>query len=287
MESGRLRTLITGASGFLGSHLFTRLNESVTDEIVPVARTRFNQIQGCDLCDKDEVLKLLGTTRPSKIFHCAGSFTNDFEQDHKNNVLATYHLLNAINELGVSCRILLIGSAAEYGIPESESGYIDENHPLKPVSAYGLSKVFQTQMMGYFQRKSGMNIVMARIFNLDGDGINSLLFPGHVRTEIKDYLANKANSIEVGDLSAFRDFLPVDKAVSDLITIMEQGKAGEVYNVGSGQPVQMKEYLKNVLEYNNISMDVVTTDDSLVTQSSHVSVVAADLSKIRAMKVKT
>jgi len=284
MESGGLRILITGASGFLGGHFLTRLKKSVADEIVPVARTKTDQIYGCDLCNKDEVFELLSTTKPSKIFHCAGSFTNEFEQDYKNNVLATYHLLQAIDDLEISCRILLIGSAAEYGIPESESGFISEDHPLKPVSVYGLSKVFQTQMMGYFQRKPGMNIVMARIFNLDGDGVSSLLFPGRVRSEIKDYLAKKTNTIQVGDLSAYRDYLPVNEAISDLISIMEHGGEGEVYNVGSGQAVQMNEYLKSRLANHNISMEVVKADGGLETKSSGVSVMAADLTKIRKLK---
>ncbi len=98
--------------------------------------------------------------------------------------------------------ILLIGSSAEYGVPETKSGYVSENHPLKPVSVYGFSKVFQTRLMNYFQRKPGIKIVMARVFNLDGDGISPLLFPGRVRTEIKNYLAKKTMSIQVGDLSA-------------------------------------------------------------------------------------
>ena len=138
--------------------------------------------------------------------------------------------------------------------------------------------------MNYFQRKPGMKIVMARVFNLDGDGISPLLFPGRVRTEIKNYLAKKTMSIQVGDLSAWRDYLPVDDAVLDLITIMEHGKAGEVYNVGSGHPVNLKGYLEDLLKSHNINMEAVTADDLFATKCNRVSVVAADLSKISKLK---
>ena len=284
METGGLKILVTGAAGFLGAQLFARLKKSAPENVIPIARTKTSQFRGCDLCNQEEVLELLRTTRPSRIFHCAGSFSNEFEQDYKNNVLATHHLLHAIEELDLSSRIMLIGSAAEYGVPETEDGFISENHPLKPESVYGLSKACQTQLMAYFRRTQGMDIVMARIFNLDGDGVSPLLFAGRVRTQIEDYLAKKAKTIEVGDLSAYRDYLPVDEAVSDLIAVMEYGEMGEVYNIGSGNPVQMKEYLKHLLDHHEIAMDAVKVDDSLETKSSRVSVVAADLSKIQALK---
>jgi GDP-4-dehydro-6-deoxy-D-mannose reductase len=286
METERLRTLITGASGFLGSHVLTRLKESSLDEIIPLARTRTNQMEGCELCDYREVRELLSRTRPSKIFHCAGSFSNIFEQDYRNNVLATYHLLHGVNALELSCRVLLVGSASEYGAPESNSGCISENHPLNPVSVYGLSKAFQTEMMGYFMHKPDMDLVMARIFNLDGEGVSPLLFPGHVRVKIKSFLANEVETIDVGNLSAYRDYLSVDEAVSDMVTIMEHGKAGEVYNVGSGNPLQMMDYLKGLLGNHNIGMEAVKTDAGLETTSSEVSTVTADLSKLRALKAQ-
>lgn len=286
MEAGRLKTLITGASGFLGGNLLTHLKENNLDEVIPVGRTRADQMDGCDLCDQKAVMDLLSRTRPSRIFHCAGSFSNVFEQDYRNNVLATYHLLQSVHTLDLSCRILLIGSAAEYGFPESDSGYISENHPLKPVSIYGLSKAFQTEMMGYFHHKPGMDIVMARIFNLHGEGVSPLLFPGHVRTKIKSYLADETETINVGDLSAYRDYLPVDEAVSDLVTIMEHGRVGEVYNVGSGEPVQLKKYLLDLLESHSIGTDALNADAGLETMSSDVSIVTADLSKLRALKAQ-
>lgn len=287
MEAGRLRTLVTGASGFLGSHVLKRLQASGYDEIFPVARAKSGQIQGCDLCNKNEVRNLLNSIRPTKIFHCAGSFSNDFEQDFKNNALATFHLLQAIDDLDFPCRILLVGSAAEYGIPESETGLIPESQPLKPVSLYGLSKACQTQIMAYFQRISEIDVVMARIFNLDGEGVSPLLFPGHVRTKVKEYLAGEVATIEVGDLSAYRDYLSVDEAADHIISIMENGETGEVYNVGSGLPVQMKEYLKRMLKSHDIGMNAVNADKGLETKSGSVSVVFADLSKLQTLKAQS
>jgi GDP-4-dehydro-6-deoxy-D-mannose reductase len=256
-------------------------------QLFPVARTDTNPFQICDLCDRNAVLELLRSVRPSRIFHCAGSFTNQYDQDYRGNVLTTLHLLEALWKLKHSCRILLIGSAAEYGIPQTETGFISENHALEPVSIYGLTKVFQTQLMDYFRRTRRMDIVMARIFNLDGDGISPLLFAGHVRSQINDYLAKKANKIEVGSLAAYRDYLPVGQAISGLISVMEKGTSGETYNIGSGRPILMKDYLNSLLKQHEIPMDAVHVDQGRQTKSSPVSVVAADVSKLQSLEAST
>jgi len=288
MEPGRLRILITGSGGFLGGHLFSQLKESNTQKqlkLYSVARTSNSiQTRGCDLSEKTGVDELLRSVRPSKIYHCAGSTTNNFEEDYKSNVLTTFYLLQTIKELNLPCRILLIGSSGEYGTPESSSGFISEDHPLNPVSVYGLTKVFQTQLMKYYHNNHGLDVVMARIFNLDGDGISPVLFPGRVRSQIRDYLDKKITKIKVGNLSSYRDYLPVEDAILDLMTIMEKGKPGEVYNVGSSRPIQMRDFLQQLLTSHNIDMNAVEIDPEYGSKSSRVSIIASDLTKIKALK---
>ena len=100
--------------------------------------------------------------------HLAGSFTNDYELDYAANVLSTKNILDALLSSECKARILLIGSAAEYGAIDEEENPIAETHPLKPISIYGLTKVLQTQLMDYYYRMHQINIVMARTFNILG-----------------------------------------------------------------------------------------------------------------------
>ena len=88
-------------------------------------------------------------------------------------------------------RVLLVGSSAEYGNIEEGESPISELHPLNPTSIYGLTKIFQTHLMRLYVELHGLDIVMARVFNLNGKGISDKLFIGSLYKQIKDFKSNK------------------------------------------------------------------------------------------------
>ncbi len=234
--------LITGAAGFTGRTLHNFLNSETDSEIFCVDRVGDNC---CDLTDKDEVSCLIQKIKPTQIYHLAGSFTNDFETDYRVNVLTTKNIFDAVLENDLNARILIIGSAAEYGAVTD--GPVAETSDLHPLSIYGLTKTFQTQLMNYYFSVFGVNVVMARTFNLYGEGVSPHLLAGRIQEQIGQCLAGEVDEVVVDDLLVQRDFLHISDAVRYYHRIMHFGVAGEVYNVGSGIPRTAQDLIVEIL----------------------------------------
>jgi nucleoside-diphosphate-sugar epimerase len=228
------------------------------------------------------VNRLLTNTRPVRIYHCAGSFSNNWDTDLAANVSTTRNILESVVELKQSCRVLLMGSAAEYGWPPR--GPVPETAPQRPVSVYGLTKSFQTQLMNYYHRKHGLDVVMARPFNLFGEGCSPALFPGRVLDQVKKIKLGQATRIKVGPLDSKRDYLSVEQAVDACVKIMERGQSGEIYNVGSGVPVRLSDFLAAFLEGHGLTMEIV--DIAMPgggEQKGEVTEIYADISKLKGL----
>ncbi len=293
-----MRILVTGASGFSARFLvaFLRTQDCVLyrTDITPAnnplpafetQKATIEEFSRCDLVCEDDVRALVATVAPDRIYHLAGTFTNDFETDYKANVLATRNLLEGMRRSAHPCRILLVGSSGEYGLIDPRDNPVKEEQPLRPVSIYGLSKVYQTYLAKYYVAVHKINIVMARPFNLLGRGISPRLFVGHVYEQIEAYRGGRINKICVGNLDSRRDYIPVEEAVRAYVLIMERGATGEIYNVGSGASVKIGSLLERLLKENGLGMDAVEQHLPSPGGKLDVSDLYADLTKLRALTV--
>jgi len=225
-----MRTLITGAAGFTARHLAKLLltNHKVSAEDNEIYFTSLQKENpdycsnyiSCDLRQFEAVYSLIISTKPDQIYHLAGTFTNDFSSDYAANVQSTKNILDAVLKVGINVKILLVGSAAEYGAVDLADNPISEDHPLRPVSIYGLTKVFQTQLMEYYCRAYNLNIVMARTFNIFGPGMSNRLFVGRIQEQIKKYKRHEISTITVGNLNNWRNYLPIEDVVNKYLVIM-------------------------------------------------------------------
>lgn len=275
--------LVTGASGFVGSHLLAYLRAHSNTRCLGLARTDSDNSDTvvCDLNDSEQVNETIKRLQPSVIFHAAGSFSNIFEVDLQNNVLCTKNILDAVIEHQPAARILLMGSAAEYGEIKRDENPVAEDHPLKPVSIYGWSKAAQTQLAHLYFKTYGLDIVIARTFNLIGQGVSDKLFAGRVEQQIRAVLEGRAKKISVGNLDAGRDYIGIEEACALYDLIATKGVTGETYNVGSGTDISMRELLRKLL-------DQAGLDESIVEENAHgkntphseVSVIYANIDKI-------
>lgn len=278
-----MKILITGAAGCSGASLIPLLAANTANDLVltDVSTVNTPSWKSCDLTDAIAVNALLEYVRPRQIYHLAGSFSNDYETDYRVNVLAAKNLFDGCLKLRLECRILLIGSAAEYGMIAEKDNPITELQLLNPVSIYGVTKAMQTQLMKYYFYVHNLDVVMARTFNLIGKNMSSRLFIGRLYEQIEKYKNGEIHKITLGNLNNMRDYLSVDDAVRSYQTIIDMGATGEIYNVGSGVPITIRELLLNVLAENGLSMDCVEISIPSVVNKLDVPDIYADIGKLR------
>ena len=239
--------VVFGIKGFSGRH-FLRIASEATDwEIFGFDReeARMPGMAGydqVDLMDRKGVEESLARVCPDYLINLAGSFTHQLDQDRQINVQCTRNILESLLNLGLShCRVLLVGSSAEYG-PGKTYQPLTEEQALNPQNAYGITKKEQYEL--FSEVKDRLCLFYARTFNLIGPGISRALFVGNFFEKIKAYQKGEVERLEFSDLSAFRDFIDIRDACSAYLAILQKGKSGEVYNVASGKATQVFEILK-------------------------------------------
>ena len=282
-----MNVLITGAQGVSGRNLAELLR---AEKRLRIYRTDLHveageDCVGCDLTDAEAVDRIVAEIRPEQIYHLAGGYSNDYATNYQVNVLATKNLLDACLKHNLRVRVLLIGSAAEYGIVGEEENPVRENHPLNAVSLYGLTKIFQTELMKYYRNVFDMDIVMARTFNLLGEGFSTRLFVGNLLQQITDYKNGVIEKIMVGNLESKRDYLHVSAAVKYYEIIMNNGLSGEIYNVGSGESVKINDIFERIITENGIDRSAVGFRENRNASKLDIENIFADRSKLNRLLI--
>lgn len=270
--------LITGAAGALGRALVARLREGDKYDVVATSHHSADQNSfQLDVCNPDQMVAAISRTKPNLIIHLAATFATDFDAAYAVNVESTRSLLNAVEKWSSNTRVLLVGSAAEYGVVSPHENPIREDRVLKPVSIYGLTKSWQTQLAGLYVCR-GMNVVVARVFNLYGAGLKERLFVGNLQKQIEEVLAGKKAVIELGPLSATRDYLSTEEAAKQMLAIAEHAEPGGVYHVASGIPVTMRNLLTRHLSINKLDVAIVRESTAWVNHLGYdVPIIYADI----------
>jgi len=245
-----MRLLITGITGFVGSHLTELALErgaevigalrwrSKTEHIEPL-RERINLVES-DLRDLLSVRAILERARPDCIIHLAAqSFVAASWQTPSEtlwtNAICQVNLFEAMRQLGSSARFLVIGSSEEYGLVYPDELPIRETNPLRPLSPYAVSKVTQDLMGWQYFKSYGMHIVRARAFNHTGPRRGETFATSNFAKQIAEMEAGLREPIvQVGDLKPTRDFSDVRDIVRGYWLLLERGTPGEVYNLCSG-----------------------------------------------------
>jgi len=230
--------LVTGNNGFTGRHLVDYLHsqaESIRvvgfDLREPGDTHVERQLVG-DLTEVETIKSALAAARPDTIIHLAGRMPPATDAEMwTTNVGGTFNLLEAVRSAKIRPRVLVIGSAAEYG--STDAPRINEDHPCSPVTVYGRTKLAQTQLCQRYCAQFDLPIVIARPFNLFGPGMPSQTVIGEICSQIAQEPADRI--IRLGNLSSARDFLDVRDAVAAYWQIAQTGRAGEIYNVCSGE----------------------------------------------------
>src|SRR5438552_7065372 len=279
----RMRILITGITGFVGSHLtewalsrgadvIGALRWRSNTEHIEHLRDRLTLIES-DLRDLPSVLGLVEQAHPDYIVHLAApSFVAASwlppADTLLTNAISQMNLFEAIRQLGNRARFLVIGSSEEYGLVEPHELPIRESNPLRPLSPYAVSKVTQ-DLMGYQYYKSyGLDIVRARAFNHTGPRRGEAFATSNFAKQIAEIEAGlREPVVSAGDLKPTRDFSDVRDVVRGYWALLERGSVGEVYNLCSGTDWSIERVLQFLIAQSKVSGIQVRTDQARLRPS--------------------
>ncbi len=254
--------VLTGAAGFIGRNLAEVLAEEVPEvRVVCVDRGRVEgaaESRAVDLAEGDAVSALLTQVRPTAVFHLAGvPASAGWEALYAANVLTTIRLLEAVEAEATGCRVVVPGSAAEYGRVPADRLPVTEDEVLRPVTPYGVAKAWQTRVALSFVSR-GVDVVVGRMFNLLGPGTPASLLAGAMAEQLRAILAgSEPRQLRVGNLSARRDLLDVADAGRGLVALWRSGRSGDVYNICSGVSTPVAEVVTRMVELSGTRARIV------------------------------
>ncbi len=288
------RVLITGGTGFAGSHLVENLLQHGYRD---VHVTSFGgqsghvsnllpetQVHPLNLHDFAAVEALLRELQPSHIYHLAAyaAVATSFDQGREvleHNLALQINLLEAIRIHLPHTRVMVVGSGMEYDLISNQEKMISETHPLGPVSPYAVSKVLQDLLGLSYAYSYNLNIVRVRPFNHIGERQTTDFAIPSFAQQIVSIEKGLQENISVGNLDAIRDFTDVKDVCDAYRIIMEHGQAKDVYNIGTGKGYTMREMLQMLCQLSTAQVHVVA-DQSKVRPLDVPSIIA-DSSKVR------
>ncbi len=266
-----MRALLTGIAGFAGSHLAEYLLHNTAVEVHGVVHRHERRIQHLreqlhlhrgDLRNALWVSELVQTVQPDILLHLAawsdvgGSWQQPWTT-YELNIQCQLNLLEALRRWSPACRTLVVTSNEVYGLVRPEDLPIDEQTPFRPNTPYGVSKVAQDMMALQYWYSHRLPTIRVRSFNHIG--------PNQADDFVASAFAHQIAQIEagqrppvvtVGNLEAQRDFTDVRDVVRAYWLLVQQGTAGEVYNVGSGQSRPARWLLDTLLELSTVHVEI-------------------------------
>jgi GDP-4-dehydro-6-deoxy-D-mannose reductase len=292
-----LRALITGITGFAGSHLAEYiLAQHPEVEVFGIMRWRSRteniesirhriSIMECDLRDATSVKQLLARVRPNKIFHLAAqsfvpSSWNAPAESFTTNVLGQLNVFEAVRELDIDPWIQIACSSEEYGLVHPDELPIRESNPLRPLSPYAVSKVAQDYLAYQYFMSFGLKVVRTRGFNHDGPRRGDVFVSSNFAKQLVEIeRGKKPPVVQVGNLAARRDFSDVRDIVRGYWLSLERCEPGEVYNISSGRDYSIQEVLDQLIRVSGLEVRVEQDPERL--RPSDVPVLLGDSTKFR------
>ncbi len=298
------RILMTGITGFVGSHLAELLiNEGYHVYGTYRWRSKLDNIEkiisdiillDCDIRDSHSVLKAVEESRPNYIFHLASQSYVPMSwkapaDTFETNAIGTIHLLEAVKQLrtiGIDPVIHIAGSSEEYGLVYPNETPIKETNPLRPLSPYGISKVAEDMIGVQYNKSYGLKTVITRAFNHTGPKRGDVFVTSNFAKQIAEIEKRDSNNflhnvIYTGNLDAYRDFTDVRDIVKAYWMSVTNSniKYGEPYNICSGNTVKIKDVLDILLSMTDKKIEI--KHDSSRMRPSDVEILHGDCTKFK------
>lgn len=265
-----MKVLITGIAGFAGSHLadYCLAQKGVT--VFGFHRTgtslenlshlgRRLQLEKCDLLNGARVASLVKKIRPHRVFHLAGeaSAVSSAGQTLQNNIFGGLNILEAVRGVR-GARLLVVGSAQEYGERHGCRTPIREPASLEPLNPYGISKTALSFLTAHYFKDFGVQAVRTRSFNHTGPRQKDHFAPSDFAKQVALIERGRQSpEIRTGDLGPVRDFCDVRDVARAYWLLLEKGESGAVYNVCSGRAVKIRRLLDIYLAKSRVKFRIL------------------------------
>lgn len=253
-----MRVLVTGIGGFVGPTVGAALAAAGHD-VHGIVRDRPDRprlaalglpaghLHAADLDEVGSLERVIAAVRPEAVVHLAGlSFVPAAEDDlaraYRLNLGGTLAVLGAVRAGAPRARLLAVTSGDVYGAVEPGDLPVGEDTPLRPTSVYGASKAAADLAAAQWGRAYGLDVVRARPFNHTGPGQDPAFVCSALARQLAAIEAGRQSPVvRVGNLDPVRDFSDVRDIAAGYVALLERGRAGEVYNLCSGEGVSVAE----------------------------------------------
>lgn len=296
-----MRILITGITGFIGSHLAeyclrqsnvevfgTVFSHHLGDELQRIEQIKDKiKLIECNLINRVAVDRVFKKSKPDKIFHLAAqSFVptswESPEDTLVNNIISTLNIFEATRELKIDPIVVIANSSEQYGLIFENELPVKEANPFRPLSPYAVSKITQEMLAYQYHKNYNLKTVLTRFFNTEGPRRGQDFVISTFAKQIAEIEKGKKKPvIFVGNLGTKRDFSDVRDMVRAYWLASEKCNFGEPYNVCSEKTRSIKEVLDLLLSFSKIK-DIQVKQDLKRMRPSDLHVLVGDSSKFRA-----
>lgn len=286
-----MKALVIGGGGFVGPYLVRHLTDDCGYEVT-VTKTEKEQlvmdnavVKNLDILDIGQIVELLKAEQPDYIFHLAAQSSVAYSWKNPTltidvNIKGCVNLLDAVRQLDKKPRVLLIGSGEEYGhIKEGECPIVEDN-TVRPGNIYAATKACQNMLGKIYSDAYGLDIMMVRAFNHIGPNQTPMFVVADFCKQVADIeKVRQEPVIYVGNLSAKRDFTDVRDVVKAYALLVEHGRRGETYNVGTGHAIAISQILDEIVAMSDTAIEVKVDENKL--RPVDVPIIEPDIDKIK------
>ena len=269
--------LITGISGFAGSHLAKQLLDlgcevhgTIRRHAVPM-HENIEHLRGhivlheADITSAERILGIFEEIKPNAVFHLAAesfvptSFREPVRVSY-NNIIGTLNIFEAANRLSQDLESIQVACSSEqYGLVDPNEVPVTEDikkNPFRPRSVYGITKCATEQIAWLYHNSYNVPSIITRGFNHEGPRRGIQFVTSVIHRQIVEVLASKRDKIIIGNPNAIRDFTHVKDTVNAYILLSEKKKFGDPFNVCSGMGITIADYVKLAKSIYNIDTSV-------------------------------
>mgnify|MGYP003653592947 CR=1 FL=1 len=292
-----MKVLITGITGFVGSHMADYILKNTNDEIFGIKRWMEDTknidhiidnprvtLFGGDLLDYASVDRAIRLSKPDKVFHFAAqSFP---ETSFKNpvitlqtNVIGTTHLLESIKVNDLNPILVSVSSSEVYGMPKEDEIPIKETNPISPANPYSISKVGHDLMSQYYHNAYGMKIITTRMFSHEGTRRGKEFALSSFAHQIAKGEKSGDCIVKHGNLDSIRTYNHIDDAIEAYWLCSESDRYGEVYNIGGDETCSVGDALDTLISKSDKTFTKILDKDRV--RPTDITLQIPDSSKFR------